>query len=57
VRIDLPIGGGPPRLVVADVIDPDNAHKHDPVKLSATLVRLLEERQAQEPPTIVARSA
>jgi uncharacterized cofD-like protein len=57
VRIDLPPESGPPRLVVADVIDADNAHKHDPVKLAATLVRLLEERRAQQQPSVVARSA
>jgi len=58
VRIDLPVGGGPPRVVIADVIDVDNAHKHDPVKLAAVLVGLLDERQAQQPPpAVVARTA
>jgi uncharacterized cofD-like protein len=57
VRIDMPANAGPPRLVVADVVDPANAHKHDPVKLSAVLMRLLEERQAQQRPSVVARSA
>ena len=58
VRIDLPEGTGEPRLVVADVVDVDNAHKHDPLKLAATLIRLLEERQAQQPPpSVVPRSA
>jgi hypothetical protein len=57
VRIDMPASGGPPRLVVADVVDPANAHKHDPVKLSAVLMRLLDERQAQQQPSVVARSA
>lgn len=57
VRVDLPVGGGPPRVVVADVVDMDNAHGHDPVKLAAVLVGLLDERQAQQAPSIVARSA
>lgn len=57
VTIDLPVGHGPPRLVVADVVDMDNAHQHDPIKLAATLVGLLDERQAQQLPSIVPRSA
>lgn len=57
VRIDLPVGGGPPRVVVADVVDVDNAHKHDPVKLATVLVGLLDERQAQHAPAVVAQSA
>jgi uncharacterized cofD-like protein len=31
-----------PRLVLDDVVDPDNAHHHDPVQLAAALVRLVE---------------
>jgi uncharacterized cofD-like protein len=57
VRIDLPVGGGPPRVVAVDVVDTDNAHKHDPFKLAAVLVSLLDERQAQHLPAPVARSA
>jgi uncharacterized cofD-like protein len=57
VRVDLPIGGGPPRVVVTDVVDATNAHKHDPIKLSATLVGLLDERQVQHLPAAVPRSA
>jgi uncharacterized cofD-like protein len=57
VRVDLAPGAGPPRLVVTDVVDDDNAHKHDPIKLSATLIALLDERQAQHLPAAVPRSA
>lgn len=58
VRIDVPVGGGPPRIVVADVIDEDNAHKHDTVKLATVLMGLLEERRAQQlSPSVVARTA
>jgi uncharacterized cofD-like protein len=57
VAIDLPVGAGPPRVVVADVVDVDNAHSHDPVKLAAVLVGLLDERQAQQAPAVMARSA
>ena len=43
VRID--VGGGDrPRLVLADVVDPANAHRHDPAKLATVLTRLYEER-------------
>jgi uncharacterized cofD-like protein len=31
-----------PRLVLDDVVDPDNAHHHDPARLAAALVRLVE---------------
>lgn len=57
VRIDLPVGGGPPRVVVADVVDATNAHRHDPLKLASVLFGLLDERRAQQPPTVVARTA
>ena len=29
----------PPRLVLDDVVDPDNAHHHDPVRLAAAVMR------------------
>jgi uncharacterized cofD-like protein len=57
VAVDVPAGGGPPRVVVTDVVDEDNAHRHDPYKLASVLVGLLDERQAQQVPSVVPRSA
>ncbi len=37
-----PNGVAAPRLVLDDVVDPDNAHHHDSVRLAAALVRALE---------------
>jgi uncharacterized cofD-like protein len=37
-----PVGFAAPRLVLDDVVDPDNAHHHDPVRLAAALIRTLE---------------
>jgi uncharacterized cofD-like protein len=52
VRIDLPAGGPQPRLVLAAVVDPDNAHRHHPVRLTEALMRLLEERPVARPATV-----
>jgi uncharacterized cofD-like protein len=52
VRIDLPADGPQPRLVLAAVVDPDNAHRHDPVRLTDALMRLLDERPAARPATM-----
>ena len=41
---DLPIV-----IIEEDVVDPYNAHRHDPPKLAAALMRLLQEDQAQRP--------
>jgi uncharacterized cofD-like protein len=49
VRVDLPAGGAAPRIVLAGVVDPTHAHRHDPVRLSDALMRLLEERPASRP--------
>ena len=49
VRIDLPFGDARPRLELAAVVDPDNAHRHDPRRLTQVLVRLLAERPAAQP--------
>jgi uncharacterized cofD-like protein len=49
VRIDLPAAGPHPRLVLAGVVDPANAHRHDPVRLTDALIRLLDERPAVRP--------
>jgi uncharacterized cofD-like protein len=56
VRIDLPPGGTHPRLVLAGVVDPDNAHRHDPQRLTQALVHLLETR-AETRPLAPVRSA
>ncbi len=34
--------GHVPRLVLDDVVDPDNAHHHDPARLAAALMRIFE---------------
>jgi uncharacterized cofD-like protein len=39
----------PAVIVEEDLIDEDNAHRHDPVKLAATLMRLLQEDQVDRP--------
>jgi uncharacterized cofD-like protein len=49
VRIDLPRNDARPRLVTAAVVDPDNAHRHDPQRLTRVLVRLLAEQPAARP--------
>jgi hypothetical protein len=36
--------GDRPRLELAAVVDPANAHRHDPQRLTEALLRLLEER-------------
>ncbi len=56
VRIDLDPARSRPRLVRADVVDDANAHRHDPAKLTAALVALVEERHASRAPG-AARSA
>ena len=37
-----PTGTDVPRLILDELVDPDNAHHHDPSRLAASLVRLLE---------------
>jgi len=37
-----PAGIAAPRLVLDDVVDPENAHHHDPVRLATALLRTLE---------------
>jgi hypothetical protein len=32
----------PPRLALDDVVDPDNAHHHDPVRLAGAVMRVYE---------------
>jgi len=57
VTIDLPAGQGRPRLVLADVVDDQNAHHHDPRKLAAVLLGLQEERPASRLGPAAVRSA
>jgi uncharacterized cofD-like protein len=49
VRIDLVPGDSRPRLVLAGVVDPGNAHRHDPQRLTEALLRLLEARPEARP--------
>jgi uncharacterized cofD-like protein len=56
VRIDLPAGGSHPRIVLAPVVDPANAHRHDPRRLTEALIRLLDARPEGRPVATV-RSA
>jgi uncharacterized cofD-like protein len=37
-----PVAEAPPRLVTDDVVDADNAHHHDPVRLAAAVLRAAE---------------
>ncbi len=53
VRLDMMPGQGTPQLVTADVVDMDNAHRHDPQKLAVALLRILDEHQAQQVPVAV----
>jgi uncharacterized cofD-like protein len=57
VRLRWPPAGAPgPRLVLDDVVDPENAHHHDPERLAASLFRLLD-REGSRRRTGVARTA
>ena len=49
VRIDLPIGGTWPRLVLAALVDPANAHRHEPRRLADALVNLLDAHAVARP--------
>jgi uncharacterized cofD-like protein len=46
-----------PRLVLDEVIDPENAHHHDPARLAAAIMRLIEREGAGRRRTGVPRSA
>jgi uncharacterized cofD-like protein len=37
-----PAGPSAPRLVLDDIVDPDDAHHHDPARLAASLLRVLD---------------
>ncbi len=56
VRIDMP-DTGTPRLVIDDVVDDENAHRHDPHKLTTVLMRLHDETTTAVPAPAVVRSA
>jgi 2-phospho-L-lactate transferase/gluconeogenesis factor (CofD/UPF0052 family) len=51
-----PSGTDIPRLVLDDIVDPDNAHHHDPARLAVSLLRLLEAERGRRRAG-VARSA
>jgi uncharacterized cofD-like protein len=52
-----PMGGSTPRLVLDDVVDPENAHHHDPARLAAALLKVAEREGRARRRTVVARSA
>lgn len=57
VRLRWPPSGAPgPRLILDDIVDPENAHHHDSERLAASLYRLLD-REGSRRRTGVARSA
>jgi uncharacterized cofD-like protein len=47
----------PPRLALDDIVDPDNAHHHDPARLAAALVGLYERESGSHRRSNVVRSA
>jgi uncharacterized cofD-like protein len=46
-----------PRLVLEDVVDPDNAHHHDPARLAAAVIHAYERESFGRRRSRVARSA
>ncbi len=45
VKIDVPLNGrNGPQLIARDLVDDDNAHRHDPRKLASVLLTLYDER-------------
>jgi uncharacterized cofD-like protein len=52
-----PIGGSTPRLVLDDVVDPENAHHHDPARLAGALLRVAEREGRSRRRTSIARTA
>jgi uncharacterized cofD-like protein len=57
VRLRWPPAGAPgPRLVLDDIVNPENAHHHDPERLAASLYRLLD-REGSRRRAGVARTA
>ena len=52
-----PEQGSPPTLVLEDVVDPDAAQRHDPEKLAAAVIRILEREGSARRRASVARTA
>jgi uncharacterized cofD-like protein len=52
-----PMGGSTPRLVLDDVVDPDNAHHHDPARLAAAVLKIAEREARGRRRAVVARTA
>ena len=46
-----------PRLVLEDVVDPDNAHHHDPARLAAAVMHIYERESLGRRRSRVARTA
>ena len=49
VRVGIPIDQVRPRLRLAPVVDPENAHRHDPRRLTQALMTLLDDRPVARP--------
>jgi len=47
----------PPRLILDDVVDPENGHHHEPAQLAAALLRLYERESVLRRRSGVARTA
>jgi uncharacterized cofD-like protein len=52
-----PLSGAGPKLVLDDVVDPENAHHHDPARLAAALMRVIEREGGSRRRAGVARTA
>ena len=52
-----PATASAPKLVLDDVVDPDNAHHHDPARLAAAIMRVVDREGANRRRAGVARSA
>jgi uncharacterized cofD-like protein len=59
VEIDLPIGprDGAPTVVARDVVDDENAHRHDPAKLAAAVLATYADHVASRTPATMRRTA
>jgi uncharacterized cofD-like protein len=52
VKVDLPLrAGSRPLVILRDVVDDDNAHRHHPGKLAAAILSLHEDRVLRRTPT------
>jgi hypothetical protein len=50
-------GGLSPRLMLDDIVDPDNAHHHDPARLAAAVMRVFEHEAVGRRRSRIVRSA